>query len=328
MAAYDLLGPELSVAVVVFLGILGLSLAVGMLGGGSSSLLQARLARHTVRVSSPPARLRRVELLGRSASPSNLLARKLSALKFVTASRQALVKANVGLGVGRYYLMRLLVAAVVFAVVQVALGIVALSLTAAAIGFVLPRIVVGKLISRRAAAFEAVLAETLDLIVGSLRAGQGLLQAIESTSYEQPEPMRSELRRIVGQVTMGVSLSDAMESLATRFASQDTELLAAAIAINRETGGNLTEVLDRLANTVRQRREVRAEAKALTAAPRATSYILAILPIAIAGYCIAISPIYRYQLLQAPLGRLLLIGAVIWSLIGFFISQKLAKAEL
>jgi tight adherence protein B len=140
--------------------------------------------------------------------------------------------------------------------------------------------------------------------------------------------MRSELRRIVAQVNMGVGLSDAMEALTTRFGSQDTKLLAAAISINRETGGNLTEVLDRLAKTVRQRREVRAEAKSLTAAPRATSYILAILPIAIASYCILISPIYRYQLLEAPLGRMLLIGAVIWSLIGFFISQKLAKAEL
>jgi tight adherence protein B len=187
--------------------------------------------------------------------------------------------------------------------------------------------VLKKKASRRSAAFEGQLAESLDLLVGSLRAGQGLLQAIESASYEQPEPMRSEFRRIVGQVNMGVRISDAMETLTERFDSRDVDLLATAIAINRETGGNLTEVLERLAKTVRQRREIRAEAKSLTAAPRATSYILAVLPVAIASYCIAMSPIYKEQLLHAPLGRLLLIGACIWSLIGFFISQKLAKAE-
>ena len=104
-------------------------------------------------------------------------------------------------------------------------------------------------------------------------------------------------------------------------------LLAAAVTINRQTGGNLTEVLQNLAGTVRQRREIREEAKSLTAAPRATGYILAILPFAITAYTTAMSPIYREQLLHAPLGRLLLIGAIVWSLVGFFISQKLAKVE-
>jgi tight adherence protein B len=86
-------------------------------------------------------------------------------------------------------------------------------------------------------------------------------------------------------------------------------------------------VLDRLAKTVRQRREVRAEAKSLTAAPRATGYILVVLPFLITGYSVAISPIYREQLLQNPMGRMLLVGAIVWSLIGFAISQKLSKAE-
>ena len=202
-----------------------------------------------------------------------------------------------------------------------------LAIPAAVVGFMIPRIVVSKKASRRLAAFENQLAETLDLIVGSLRAGQGLVQAVESSSYEQTDPMRSELRRIVTQVNMGISVNDAMEMLTARFASRDVQLLAAAIAINRETGGNLTEVLERLARTVRLRREIRDEARALTAAARATSYVLAVLPVAIASYCVAISPIYREQLLHAPLGRLLLIGACIWSLIGFSISQKLAKAE-
>ncbi|MFN8678202.1 MAG: type II secretion system F family protein [Thermomicrobiales bacterium] len=320
---------ELLVTIAVFFAVLGFSIAVLSLGDRKSALLQARLSRHAVRVAVvTPQRIARVNVLGKSPGRiSPPLARRLAQLSFVQKSRVTLIHANVKFGVGRYYLFRVLLAALAFGVVQVVSGNPALAVGIALAAFMIPRIVVSQKASRRAAAFENLLAETLDLFVGSLRAGQGLLQAIESSSYEQPEPMRSELRRIVGQVTMGVSITDALESLTTRFDSRDVDLLAAAIAVNRETGGNLTEVLERLAKTVRQRREIRAEAKSLTAAPRATSYILVILPFVITGYSVAVSPIYQDQLLHSPIGRLLLIGAIIWSLIGFLISQKLAKAE-
>lgn len=320
---------DLTIALLVFFAVFGLSVALIGLGNRKSTHVQARLSRHALQMpSSAPGRIGRVNVLGRrSASGSSLLARLLETFSFVQSAEADLVYANLHMGTGRFAVIRLLVAVVAFGVALLVVGQPLVALGAALVGFMIPRVVVRKMGSRRSAAFEGQLAEALDLLVGSLRAGQGLLQAIESTSYEQPEPMRAELRRVVGQVNMGVSISDAMETLTTRFNSRDVDLLATAIAINRETGGNLTEVLERLANTVRQRREIRAEAKALTAAPRATSYILAILPVAIASYCIAMSPIYREQLLHAPLGRLLFIGACIWSLIGFFISQKLAKAE-
>jgi tight adherence protein B len=320
---------ELMVATAVFFAVLGLAIAVLNLGARKSTRLQARLSRHAVRVASvTPQRIARVNVLGKSSGRgSPALARRLGKLSFVQKSRVTLIHANVKFGVGHYYLIRLLLAILAFGILQIVSGSLLFSLGAALVAFMIPRIVVRQKASRRAAAFENLLAETLDLFVGSLRAGQGLLQAIESSSYEQPEPMRSELRRIVGQVTMGMSITDAMESMTTRFDSRDVDLLAAAIAINRETGGNLTEVLDRLAKTVRQRREIRAEAKSLTAAPRATGYMLAVLPIGIAAYCVAASPVYRDYLLNHPIGRILAIAAFIWSMIGFFVSQKLAKAE-
>jgi tight adherence protein B len=320
---------EATIAALVFCGVLGVSLAVAALGARKSSHLQARLSRHAVRVAAPaPTRLRRLDVLGQpSGALARILTRTVGTLSMIQGAQRSLIHADLQLSVGRYYLIRLLLGMVAFAVVQIAVGEPGLALLAAAAGFMIPRIVVSRVAARRAAAFEKLFAETLDLIVGSLRAGQGLLQAVEASSNEQPEPMRSELRRLVSQVNRGSSISDAMESLTTRFDSRDVDLLAAAVAINRETGGNLTEVLERLAKTVRQRRDIRAEAKSLTAAPRATSYILALLPFVIAGYSIAISPIYRAQLLHAPLGRLLLIGAIVWSFVGFFISQKLAKAE-
>ena len=320
---------ELIVAFAVFCTVLGGALVIARLGSRHSVRLQARLSKYSPRPSSSaPTPVDRVDILRnpfRTTSP--FLARTFGRLRFVPPVRADLVRANVRIGVGRYLLIRLLMMALVAGIVQVAFGSPLYVVGAALVAFMIPRIFIKKKGSRRAAAFENLLAEMLDLLVGSLRAGQGLVQAIESASNEQPEPMRSELRRIVGQVNMGVGINDAMESLTTRFDSRDVDLLAAAIAINRETGGNLTEVLERLAKTVRQRREIRAEARSLTAAPRATGYILLVLPFIISGYSVAISPIYREQLLHAPLGRIMLIGAIVWSFTGFFISQKLAKAE-
>jgi len=320
---------ELIVAILVFCAALGDAFVIVSLVSRQSVRLQARLSKYSPRPSSSaPTPVDRVDILRnpfRTTSP--FLARTFGRLRFVPPVRADLVRANVCIGVGRYLLIRLLMMALVAGVVRIAFGSPLYAVGAALVAFMMPRIFIKKKASRRATAFENLLAEMLDLLVGSLRAGQGLVQAIESASNEQPEPMRSELRRIVGQVNMGVGINDAMESLTTRFDSRDVDLLAAAIAINRETGGNLTEVLERLAKTVRQRREIRAEARSLTAAPRATGYILLVLPFIISGYSVAISPIYREQLLHAPLGRIMLIGAIVWSFTGFFISQKLAKAE-
>ena len=320
---------ELVVAIAVFFAALGGVFVIVSLASRKSVRLHSRLGKYFL--GSAPGDQEsadRVEqLLNPFRTTSSFLTRKLGRLRFVAPIRVDLVHANVRFGVLRYLLMRMVIAAVAFGVVQIVFDGLLFSTAAALAGFMIPRIVIKFKGSRRAAAFENRLAEMLDLLVGSLRAGQGLLQAIESSSSVQPEPMRSEMLRVVGQVNMGTSISDAMESLTTRFDSRDVDLLAAAIAINRETGGNLTEVLERLAKTVRQRRSVRAEAKALTAAPRATSYFLLVIPFIITGYSVAISPIYRERLLHTHVGRMIVIGAIIWSFVGFFISQKLAKAE-
>jgi tight adherence protein B len=316
---------DLLIALAVFFAVLGLATVVASLGGGRSLRLQARLTRHTPIM--PSAQLQRTARVNVLARPTRRKLPFVGERSFIEAARRDLTHADLRMGVGRYFTLRLLVAAVAFATAQLIIGGLVLPAVLALVATQLPRFVVKKLGARHAAAFEGQLAEALDLIIGSLRAGQGLMQAIDTTADDQPEPMRSELQRIVDQVNMGMSVSDAMESLTSRFSSRDVGLLAAAISINRQSGGNLTEVLERLAKTVRQRRAIRAEARSLTAAPRATGYMLCLLPVAIAAYSTAISPVYREQLLETPLGRVILVGACGWSLIGLFVSQKLAKVE-
>lgn len=331
-APIDLLSPALLGAVAAFLTALSLALLTVIVLSRRSERIRARLARHTVSISREQVqRSERVQVLARQPRRGSALRARLARLQtrfsFVERARVDLRHANLEVGVGRYFLIRLALGAVAFGLAQIVTGSLAIAAGAAVAAFVVPRFVVKRKGSRRASAFEGQLAEAIDVIVGSLRAGHGLVQAIDSASHEQPEPMRTELERLVNQINMGIGIGDALELLTKRFDSRDVDLLAAAVTINRQTGGNLTEVLQNLAGTVRQRREIREEAKSLTAAPRATGYILAILPFAITAYTTAMSPIYREQLFHNPLGRVLLIGSIVWSLIGFFISQKLAKVE-
>jgi tight adherence protein B len=195
------------------------------------------------------------------------------------------------------------------------------------VGLMLPRLWLRLRARRRIKAFEAQLAEAIDLIVGSLRAGHGFLQALESVSREIADPMRKELASVIEQVNVGVNPVDALQAMSERVPSYDLALMVAAITVQRQTGGNLAEVLENLAATVRERRRVRGEVHALTTGPRVSSYVLAAIPFLLFLYFLIISPDYRDVMLGTGYGKMLLSAACVWSLIGFFFSNKMAKVE-
>jgi tight adherence protein B len=139
--------------------------------------------------------------------------------------------------------------------------------------------------------------------------------------------MHKELNRVIEQVNVGINPIDALQEMGERLPSYDLALAIAAIAVQRQTGGNLAEVLDNLAATVRERRRVRGEVRALTTGPRVSSYVLAAVPFLLFIYFISISPDYRTVMMGSTYGHILLGVATTWSLIGFFLSQKVSKVE-
>jgi tight adherence protein B len=156
------------------------------------------------------------------------------------------------------------------------------------------------MIDRRQARFSEQLPETLQLLAGSLRAGYGVLQAIDTLGRESPEPTATEFRRLVVEARLGRDLSHSLHAMARRIGTEDFEWVVQAIEIHREVGGDLAEVLDTVAATIRERNQVLRQVKTLTAEGRLSAYILTALPIVLAVALRLINPDYFELLTFGP----------------------------
>jgi Flp pilus assembly protein TadB len=138
--------------------------------------------------------------------------------------------------------------------------------------------------AKRQAAFADQLPEVLQLVTTTLRSGFGLTQALESVAEDAEEPARSEFAHVLAEVRLGRDLSDSMNALAHRMKSKDLEWVVAAIDINRDTGGNLSEILERVGATVRERGRIARQVRTLTAEGRLSARILTLLPFLMLGW--------------------------------------------
>jgi tight adherence protein B len=179
---------------------------------------------------------------------------------------------------------------------------------------------------KRCKRFGDQLPDTLQLLASSLRAGQGLVQAVDSVAREAEAPTKEEFHRIVVETRLGRDLVDSMRSTATRLQSQDMEWVVPAVEINREVGGDLAEVLDQVGQTIRDRSDLRRQVKTLSAEGRLSAIILLALPFAIAGFIRMSNPEYM-QPLFAGKGLYMLGAAGLAMVIGGFWLLKLCKIE-
>lgn len=170
--------------------------------------------------------------------------------------------------------------------------------------------------TNRRAAFADQLDDTLQLVSGNLRAGHGLTQAIDSVARYADSPTSEEFSRIVNESRIGRDLGVALSSTAERMRSDDFTWAAAAIAINRETGGNLSETLQRTAATIRERNQIRRQVKALSAEGRLSAIILILLPIAVFIGVLILQPAYLAPFFADIFGWIAIAAAVVLMAIG------------
>lgn len=171
-------------------------------------------------------------------------------------------------------------------------------------------------ISRRRSAFADQLDDTLQMLAASLRAGFGLLQALAATATDAEEPTQGELTRVLNETRVGFPLTDSLENLAKRLANDDFHWVAQAIAINREVGGNLADVLDGVAQTIRERNNLRRQVRSLSAEGRTSAAILYALPVIFGLIMLVISPAYISVLFSSVIGWGILAVAGLMMLIG------------
>ena len=190
------------------------------------------------------------------------------------------------------------------------------------------RLVVNSRIGRRRAAFAEQLPELLQLVAGSLRAGFSLAQALDVAVREGSEPAASEFARALSQTRIGVELPTALSHVADRMASVDLEWTVMAIRIQREIGGNLSEVLLTTAGTMRDRAQLRRHVKALSAEGRLSAYILIALPVLVGGWMFISSPSYMRPLYTTALGLAMVATAVVLMVVGALWMRKVIRVEM
>jgi len=159
--------------------------------------------------------------------------------------------------------------------------------------------------SRRINAFNAVLADTIDMLARSLRAGYSMSGAIEMISENAQEPAASEFQEIFKQLSLGLPLRDALMQLLDRFPSLDLRVLVTAILVQKDTGGNLAEILDRTVFVIRDRLRIQGEIRVQTAQGRLTGWILSALPVVMVVLINLVNPGYSSILISDPTGRMI-----------------------
>lgn len=201
-----------------------------------------------------------------------------------------------------------------------ALGLV---LSGPFLGFVLAliapafaRVWVGMRISRRQKQFADQLDDSLVLMSSNLRAGHSFAQALNSVATETESPTAEEFSRVVNETRVGRPLVDSLRDTAARMESDDFQWVAQAIGINHEVGGNLAEVLDQVAGTIRQRNEIRRLVSTLSAEGRLSGIILVALPFVVTGFLLLTNPGYLAPFTESLLGYALIVLAVIMLIIG------------
>ena len=182
--------------------------------------------------------------------------------------------------------------------------------------------------SRRRKAFNAALPDTLQLMSGSLAAGLSLAQSVDTIVREGADPIASEFRRVLVETRLGVSLEDALEGVAERFESKDFEWVVMSIKIQRQVGGNLGELLDTVAATMREREYVRRQVAALAAEGKLSAWVLGLLPPLFMVYLLLTNYDYVIVMFQEPLGWLMLAGAATILAVGVFWMSRLVKVEV
>lgn len=216
------------------------------------------------------------------------------------------------------------------------LGAVALTITGrwlfalpvAAFGAAIPYLWIRSKRKRRLSAFEAQLPEAIDLLGRAIRAGHPLSSGLDMVARETAEPAATEFRRAFEEQRFGLPLEDSLLAMADRITLVDVRILVTAILIQRNVGGNLAEILDNIAYTIRERFKIRRQLRVYTAQGRMAGYVLAVLPITVGCIIFMLNPDYMMTLFRDPVGRLALAIAAVLQTSGYIWIRNIVNIDI
>lgn len=331
----------LAVAGVAALAIL--LIAVGIAGSGNSGISD-RLERYASgKVDVPKASTGQgpiSDLIAQSAAMANLN-KVVEQRDFGANLSRELARADLRLKSSEYLfiwagsIVGVPVLMFIFSFASPALASPVALLVGALIGFMLPRFWLNRRKNGRLNSFNKQLPDTITLIANALRAGSSFLQAIELVVRESRPPISTEFSRVIREVNLGLPFEQALENMVRRVRSDDLELMATAISIQHQVGGNLAEILDSIAYTIRERVRIKGEIRTLTAQQRLSGYVVGLLPIGLAGFLFVAAPGFmdpmfdpRVSVIGLPAGVIILAFGGFMMFIGFMLIRKIVDIEV
>ena len=203
------------------------------------------------------------------------------------------------------------------------------------VGFFAPRFYVKQQQTARIRKFDDQLGDMLNLMVNGLRAGYSTMQALEAVSRELPSPISDEFRRVVQEMQIGIPMEKALDNLFRRIPSEDLDFVITAINVQREVGGNLSEILDTISFTIRERVRIKGEIRVMTANVRSSGTILSLIPLVLAGALWFVSPEYigtffaPNKFIPQPWCGIISVSVIIGLILaGYFVMMKIADIEV
>ena len=243
-------------------------------------------------------------------------------------ARQRLERAGLPLRPAEYIAGHLLFVVIMGVFAQILSGSFPVAVIVVLLATLGPMLALDLQVRSRQAAFEEQLPQILNLIAGSLRAGWGLLQSVDMVVQETMPPASDEFRRVQTEARLGLPVEDALQAMADRVGSEDFAWAVSAIAIQREVGGNLAEVLDVVAATIRDRAALRRHVSALTAEGRISAIILLALPFVEGVFLYAVNPSYMRPMFTEPLGWVILGIGLLLLVVGSIWLVRAMKVEV
>jgi tight adherence protein B len=261
-------------------------------------------------------------------SSIGLVSRLLSKLHIARNIEQMMHKAGLTMNVSTFALITLVAFATVWLAARFFLHHNVLALFLGGLGGIVPYLVVLVKMHRRMALFSEQFPDAIDMITNALRAGFALNGAIQMVAEESPDPVGTEFKILYEEQKLGLDVKQAMLNFGNRMNTTDVPIFVTAVLIQRDTGGNLAEVLENIAYVIRDRYRILGEVRTFTTQGRMSGLILGLLPVIMAGVLSILSPGYLQHMTEDQLGSVLISVAVILQVIGFFWIRKVVNIKI
>jgi len=307
------------------------SLVVGIRASRRTAMEERLESFKNVRQTGPVGEAEGPVLRKRSYSGLPIFSAFLAQLRGSEQAAINLERAGLPLRVGEYYIIRYAMALLFLLIPFVfSRGVFAFIFAGglAVLGYALPAMWVGSKRASRSKKMNGQLVEMLGMVANSLKSGYGLMQSFEFAGKQLDAPLATELKRMLRDANLGMSAEDALQALGERIGSADLDMVLTAINIQRAVGGNLSEILESVAHTMRERERIRGEIATLTSQQRMTGIIIGGLPIGMGALFMLINPDYMGLLFTTTAGRIMLLAAVALEFLGAMSMKKLLAIEI